>query len=50
MKEYYYKVFLYHGGESADEIKTTDNIETARKWVAQSEHGVIENEQGINVQ
>ncbi len=50
MKEVKYKVYMYHGGESADEVRETNDIDEARKWVTECEHGVIENESGMKIQ
>jgi hypothetical protein len=50
MKQTYYKVYMYHGGESVDEIRRTKDIDQARQWVTECEHGVIENQNGIAVQ
>ena len=37
-----YKVNLYHGGESPDEVKWTDSLEEARIVGSYAEHSVIE--------
>mgnify|MGYP001157093433 CR=1 FL=1 len=50
MRKTTYQVELFYGGEQPDEIKTTTDIEEARKWVSECEHGIILNEQGIAVQ
>ena len=37
-----YKVNLYHGGESPDEVRWTDSLEEARIIGSYAEHSVIE--------
>ena len=45
-----FKVRLYYRGEINDQTKFTDEIDEARRWVADAEHGEIINEQNINIQ
>jgi len=45
-----FKVHLYYRGEINDQTKFTDEIDEARRWVADAEHGEIINEQNINIQ
>jgi len=45
-----FKVHLYYRGEINAQTKFTDEIDEARRWVADAEHGEIINEQNINIQ
>lgn len=40
-------VHLYYGNEHPNETKFTNDIDLARKWVLEAEHGEIINEQNI---
>jgi len=50
MKPQIFKVCLYYGGEMPNEQRYTPSIEVARKWVTESEHGTIENQNNILIQ
>ena len=50
MKNIKLTVHLYYGGHQPDETKFTNDIDLARRWVAEAEHGVIYNEQNIVIE
>lgn len=50
MKPQIFKVCLYYGGEMPNEQRYTPNIQEARKWVTEAEHGTIENQNNILIQ
>jgi hypothetical protein len=50
MRQEKYSVHLFFGGEEQDTIWYTTDIEQARRWVNEAEHGVIVNSSGIAVQ
>jgi len=50
MKQVLFTVHLYFGGERAPETRFTEDIEQAREWVKEAEHGEIINPSGILVQ
>lgn len=43
-------IHLYYGGEHPAETKYSNDIEEARRWVADAEHGEIINEHNISVE
>ena len=50
MKKMKLTVHLYYGGSHPSETKYTDDIDQARRWVADAEHGEIINSQNISVE
>lgn len=50
MKTMKLTVHLYYGGEHPSETKYTNDIDQARRWVADAEHGEIINSQNISIE
>lgn len=50
MKTMKLTVHLYYGGAHPSETKHTNDIDQARRWVADAEHGEIINSQNISVE
>lgn len=50
MRKENYTVHLYFGGEEPDAVMRTTDIDVARRWVNEAEHGLILNNQNIPVQ
>ena len=50
MRKENYTVHLFFGGEEPDAVMHTTDIDVARRWVNEAEHGLILNNQNIPVQ